>query len=90
MVISSSHELKALQEAGAALASIVQRLKAAVEPGKNAAQIDTLAKQFATQEGYEVAFEGYDGFPGAVCIQSMMKLLMACLRPPRCLRKEIW
>lgn len=68
MIISSSSELKALREAGQILVSIVQRLKSAVEPGKNAAEIDELAKTLTQQEGMQIAFLGYQGFPGALCI----------------------
>lgn len=68
MIISTSRELRILRESGQALAAMVQKLKQAVEPGKNAAQINELAKTLAAQEGMGIAFEGYQGFPGAVCV----------------------
>lgn len=68
MIISSSSELNAYRESGQVLVSLVQKLKEAIEPGKNAAQINDLAKKLAGQEGMGIAFEGYQGFPGAVCV----------------------
>lgn len=68
MIISSSSELKALREGGKILAQLTQKLKEAVEPGKNAASINELAKKLIHKAGAMSAFEGYQGFPGVVCV----------------------
>lgn len=68
MVITSSKELKALREGGRMLATMMERLHQAVEPGKSAKDIDQLARKLTAEAGVKIAFEGYQGFPGAVCI----------------------
>lgn len=50
------------------LASIMERLHQAVEPGKNAQEIDLLARKLTAEARVRIAFEGYQGFPGAVCV----------------------
>jgi len=68
MIISSSRELHAFRQGGRILAELVEELKASVEPGKTAAQIDELARKLAAARGVGIAFEGYQGFPGALCV----------------------
>ncbi len=68
MVVTSSKELKALREGGRILASIMENLHQAVAPGRSAKEIDQLARKLTAKEGVKIAFEGYQGFPGAVCV----------------------
>lgn len=68
MIINSSRELNALREGGRILAAIIRRLQIACEPGRNAAELDDLAKRLAFEWGVKPAFEGYQGFPGALCV----------------------
>lgn len=68
MIISSSHELKAFREGGKMLALILRRVAEACEPGKSAEELDELAKKYSSEMGVKPAFEGYQGFPGALCV----------------------
>lgn len=68
MIITSSAQVRALRESGHILASIVQQLKKATEPGRNAAELDQMAQELAKKERMDIAFKGYQGFPGALCI----------------------
>lgn len=68
MIISSPSQLQALREGGRILVSLTQKLKEAVAPGGNAALLNALAKQLIKQAGAKAAFEGYQGFPGALCV----------------------
>ena len=68
MIINSSSEYNAFREGGRMLAALTQKLAKAIEPGKSAYDIDELAKKLAFEAGVETAFEGYQDFPGAVCI----------------------
>lgn len=68
MIISSSRQLKALRQGGKILALILEKLKTLCEPGKSAKELDELAKKFSREMGVEPAFEGFQGFPGALCV----------------------
>jgi len=68
MIISSSSQLKALREGGKILVSLTHKLQEAVEPGGNAASINLLAKKITEEADVTTAFEGYQGFPGALCV----------------------
>ena len=68
MIISSSRELNALREGGRMLAAIMKRLQIACEPGKSTVELDELAKRLAFEWGVKPAFEGYQGFPNALCV----------------------
>lgn len=68
MIISSSYELKALRKGGKILAAILEELRKASEPGKSAKELDDLAKSLCVKWGVTPAFEGYQGFPGALCV----------------------
>lgn len=50
------------------LADILARVAGACEPGKTAKELDELAKKYSSEMGVEPAFEGYQGFPGALCV----------------------
>lgn len=68
MIISSSSQLKAFREGGKILVSLTNKLKEAVKPGGNAASLNLLAKKISEEAGVRTAFEGYQGFSGALCI----------------------
>jgi len=68
MIISSPSQLQALREGGKILVSLTRKLKEAARPGGNAASLNLLAKRLVEQAGAKVAFEGYQGFPGALCV----------------------
>jgi methionyl aminopeptidase len=68
MIITSKKEFRAFREAGRILASIMKNLKEAVEPGKSAREIDKLARELTQGWGATLAFEGYQGFPDALCV----------------------
>lgn len=50
------------------LARILKQVAQACEPGKSAKELDELAKKISRDMGVEPAFEGYQGFPGALCV----------------------
>ncbi len=68
MIIRSSLEYNAFHEGGRILAALTQRLVLAIQPGKNAADIDELARKMAFSAGVKIAFEDYMGFPAAICV----------------------
>lgn len=68
MILHNPAALSSLREGAKTLVSLTHKLKDAVEPGKNAAQIDALAFSLAQEAGVKVAFHGYQGFPAAVCV----------------------
>lgn len=66
--IKTSEELARMREGGRKLARVMKQLQAMVRPGISTKELDEAAQDFITQEGAQVAFQGYHGFPGAICI----------------------
>lgn len=65
--IKTQEEMASLIEVGSKLGRVFDRLSQEVRPGRSTYEISHLAKKFLREEGCKPTFEGYDGFPGAVC-----------------------
>ncbi|MBI4122766.1 MAG: type I methionyl aminopeptidase [Parcubacteria group bacterium] len=66
--IKSPEELACMREGGRKLALIMKQLQFMVRPGVTTKELDGAAKKLIVQSGAQVAFQGYHGFPGAICI----------------------
>ena len=66
--IKNSEELAIMREGGRKLAAIMKQLQSMVQPGVVTKELDEAAKKLIMQAGAQVAFQGYHGFPGAICI----------------------
>ena len=65
--LKTKAEMEALVGVGAKLGRVFDRLAQEIRPGRSTYEISHLAKKFLREEGCKPTFEGYDGFPGAVC-----------------------
>lgn len=56
-----------MREGGRKLARVMEELKKAVQPGATTEALNALAKGLIHASGSQLAFEGYQGFPAAIC-----------------------
>ncbi len=56
-----------MREGGKRLAEVMEQLISLVKPGIATIDIDRAARALILGAGAKIAFEGYDGFPGAIC-----------------------
>jgi len=65
--IKSENELKLISEAGKIVRLILEELKAAARPGVTTADLERNAVEIIKKSKARSAFQGYRGFPGAIC-----------------------
>lgn len=68
IVLKTSAEIKAMQEAGRIAAGALKAAGEAVEPGVSTDYINRIAHEYITKHGAIPTFKGYGGFPAASCI----------------------
>jgi methionyl aminopeptidase len=56
-----------MREAGRMVANAHQRVKLAIAPGVTTAELDELVRACIVEQGGELVFKGYKGFPGHIC-----------------------
>ncbi len=56
-----------MREGGKRLAEVMASLISLVKPGVATKELDTASQTLILAAGGELAFKGYDGFPGAIC-----------------------
>ncbi|MDO8474399.1 MAG: type I methionyl aminopeptidase [bacterium] len=65
--LKSLQEISVMREGGRKLAQVMAQLISLVRPGIPTRELDRAARALILDSGGELAFEGYDGFPGAIC-----------------------
>ena len=65
--IKSENELRLISEAGKIVREILEELKAAAKPGITTADLEQRAIDIIKRHKARSAFQGYRGFPGAIC-----------------------
>lgn len=60
-------EISVMREGGRKLAEVMAQLISLVKPGIATKELDKAARALILDSGAKLAFEGYDGFPGAIC-----------------------
>ncbi|MBU4252448.1 MAG: type I methionyl aminopeptidase [Candidatus Omnitrophica bacterium] len=66
--LKSQKDLTMLKRSGVILASVMQKLQAALRPGMTTLDIDLLSAELIRKEKALAAFKGYKGFPGTACV----------------------
>ncbi len=66
--LKTADQITKMRKAGKVVGGLLEVLKAAVKPGLTTAELDELARQTIVRLGGKVAFKGYRGFPGNICI----------------------
>lgn len=75
-----------MREGGRKLAEVMAQLISLVKPGMPTKDLDKAARAFILDSGAQVAFQGYDGFPGAICT-SVNEEVVHSVPSPRILRE---
>lgn len=65
--IYKENEIEILRRGGKILAQIMEELKKEVKPGVATKDLNKIARDLVFSFGAEPSFEGYDGFPAALC-----------------------
>lgn len=68
MTVSNEEELAGLKAIGAIVASTLEAMRKAVEPGITTAELDAMGRKLLDEAGARPAPELTYGFPGATCI----------------------
>ncbi|MDP4007541.1 MAG: type I methionyl aminopeptidase, partial [bacterium] len=65
--LKTPRDISVMKEGGRKLAEVMAQLISLVQPGIATNDIDRAARALILGVGAKLAFEGYDGFPGAIC-----------------------
>jgi methionyl aminopeptidase len=65
--VKTPKEISVMREGGKRLAEVMASLISLVKPGVATKELDTASQTLILAAGGELAFKGYDGFPGAIC-----------------------
>ncbi|MFH2063405.1 MAG: type I methionyl aminopeptidase [bacterium] len=91
-IIKSSSEIDAMREGGAILSSVLGQVAAAVRPGSDTRELDSLAERLIREAGGRPSFKGYRsdgesrGFPSTVCTSINHEVVHAPAAPGRKVR----
>lgn len=72
IIYKSPDEVERMRKAGRITAGTIERVLAAVAPGKTTADLDAVAEAYIREQGATPSFKGYGGrhqtpFPGVIC-----------------------
>lgn len=67
IAVRSHQEIAALRRSGAVAAQILREIIALVRPGVTTRELDAVARTRIAAAGAQPAFQGYGGFPAALC-----------------------
>ena len=65
--IYSENEIEILRQGGEILAKIMEELKKEVKPGATTQHLNKVAEDLVFSWGAKPSFEGFEGFPAALC-----------------------
>ena len=86
IIIKSPREIELMREAGYLLSHVFDQLAPLVRPGVSTAFLAKKAKEFIEAGGGICAEEGYEGFPGIICISLNETLIHGIPSEKRILR----
>jgi methionyl aminopeptidase len=66
-LIKTKQQIETMAKGGAVLASILNTLRLAAQPGISTAELDALAEDLCLKHHVVPAFKGYNGYPAALC-----------------------
>jgi len=67
IIRKSTSELDKMRRSGRITAGAIERVVAAVAPGKTTLDLDRVAEEHILAEGATPSFKGYRGFPASIC-----------------------
>ncbi|MBI3648435.1 MAG: type I methionyl aminopeptidase [Actinobacteria bacterium] len=67
IIYKSPEEIAKMRAAGRIVAGTIERVVAAVVPGRTTADLDRVAEAYISERGAVPSFKGYRGFPATIC-----------------------
>ena len=67
IVYKTPEEVAKMRRSGQIIAATIDRVLAAVAPGKSTADLDAVAEAHIREQGAVPSFKGYHGFPATIC-----------------------
>ena len=67
ITIKSAPQIEKMRKAGELLHSVLEQLRAEIEPGVTTHHLDQMAERLIREAGAVPSFKGYDGFPFSIC-----------------------
>ena len=67
VTLKTESEIATMRRAGAVVAEMLARARAAVRPGITTAELDRIAAQVLKEHGATSSFKGYYGYPATIC-----------------------
>ncbi|MDY0040822.1 MAG: type I methionyl aminopeptidase [Desulforhabdus sp.] len=67
IILKSSREIEKIRKACLIVAETLKRLKEHIQPGVTTWDLNVLSEEIARKKGAKPAFQGYQGFPYALC-----------------------
>ena len=67
ITIKNESQIDKMRKAGALLHSVLEQLRAEIEPGVTTKHLDNLAEHLIRKAGGKPSFKGYEGFPYSIC-----------------------
>jgi methionyl aminopeptidase len=68
IIRKSAKELDKMRRAGRITAGTIEKVLAAIAPGKSTADLDAVAEDYIRSQGATPSFKGYKGFPATICV----------------------
>jgi methionyl aminopeptidase len=67
IILKSAEELQKMRKAGEIVVDTIDRVLAAIAPGRSTADLDSVAEAHIRAVGAVPSFKGYRGFPATIC-----------------------
>jgi len=84
--LKSDEEIAKMRRAGRITAGTIDRVVAAVAPGRTTADLDSVAEEYIRSQGATPSFLGYRGFPASICASLNDEVVHGIPSPKRVLR----
>ena len=67
ITIKSAQQIEKMRKAGELLHSVLEALRAEIQPGVTTHHLDMMAERLIREAGAIPSFKGYEGFPFSIC-----------------------
>jgi len=87
IIYKSADEIDKMRVAGRIVAGTIERVLAAVAPGKSTADLDAVAERYILEQHAAPSFKGYRGFPATICTSLNQEIVHGIPSPKRVLKE---
>ena len=87
IIYKSADEIDKMRTAGRIVAGTIDRVMAAVAPGRSTADLDAVAERYILEQDAVPSFKGYRGFPATICTSLNEEIVHGIPSPKRVLKE---